>query len=112
MNNVSYKIHEKINNKNNKNINYNDLLVLVNNDLNIGFKIHNREIFLKKELEKIAGYYEISTRKKKKDHLIDDIIEFEINEDNFDITERRKLLWQYIEEIKNDRYLKKFLIFK
>ena len=39
--------------------------------------------YLKKDLVKICEYYKISTRKKKKGDLIDDIIEYELNPENF-----------------------------
>jgi hypothetical protein len=73
--------------------------------------IHFQENFLKKDLEKIADYYNISKRKKKKDELIEDIVIFELAKENTEIVNRRKILWFYIDEIKNDNYLSKFLIF-
>ena len=42
--------------------------------------------------------------------LVKDIILFEKNILNCEIVERRKILWYYIEEIKSDNYLSKFLI--
>ncbi len=93
-------------------IQYHDLINLVNDDINIALNIHYNENFLKKDLIMIAEYYEISIRKKRKTQLIKDIIDFETNEDNIFLVERRKQLWEYIEEIRNDRYLSKFLILK
>ena len=66
--------------------------------------------YKKKELEMIADYYNISKRKKRKDELIQDVIIFELDPNNIDITQRRKTLWFYIEEIKTDNYLRKYLI--
>ena len=67
--------------------------------------------YLKKDLVKICEYYNISVRKKKKADLIDDIIEYELNPDNFFMTERRKMLWDYIYELIEDEYLNKYIIF-
>lgn len=67
--------------------------------------------YLKKDLVKICEYYKISTRKKKKGDLIDDIIEYELNPENFLFTERRKMLWEYIYELIEDEYLNKYIIF-
>ena len=64
----------------------------------------------KKELERICDYYDISKRKKRKADLIQDIIIFEQDEGNSEIVNRRNELWYCIEQIKNDNYLKKFLI--
>ncbi len=66
--------------------------------------------FTKKELERICDYYEISKRKKRKADLIQDIIIFEQDQLNNEIVEKRTELWYCIEQIKNDKYLKKYLI--
>ena len=68
------------------------------------------ENYTMKELYHIANYYDISKRKKKKCELIDDIIEFELDEENNELVEQRKRLWFYVNEIKNDNYLSKFII--
>ena len=68
------------------------------------------ENFTMKELHHIANYYDISKRKKKKAELIDDIIAFELDDENKEIVETRKRLWFYLNEIKNDNYLSKFII--
>ena len=81
-----------------------------NMDEYIALEIDYNENYKKKELERIADYYEISKRKKRKQKLIEDIVIFEKDESNKEITERRKLLWYYMEEINNDNYLSKFLI--
>ena len=58
----------------------------------------------------IANYYDISKRKKRKAELIDDIVAFEIDNENCELVEQRKRLWFYLNEIKNDNYLSKFII--
>lgn len=65
--------------------------------------------FTVKELHHVANYYEITKRKKKKCELIDDIISFELNDENNEIVETRKRLWFYLSELKNDKYLSKFI---
>ena len=49
--------------------------------------------------------------KKKKDELIKDIVEFEEDELNTNVVNRRKELWFYIDELKSDKYLQKHIIF-
>ena len=66
--------------------------------------------YIKKDLEKIADYYEISKRKKRKDQLIEDIVLFEKDPVNVQKVYQRKKMWRYIEEIKKDKYLRQFLI--
>ena len=70
------------------------------------------ENYLKKDLVHIMNYYELSTRKKKKSEIIDDIIEFESQPENYFVVEHRKTLWYYLEELENDHYLSKFIIKK
>ena len=76
----------------------------------LSLEIDYNENYRKKELEKIMDYYELSKRKKRKEEIIQDIIIFESAEENQEIVNRRKTLWFYMEEIKNDNYLSKFLI--
>ena len=66
--------------------------------------------FIKKDLERIADYYGLSKRKKKKDELIEDIVIFEKDPINIEKVYQRKKMWKYIEEIKKDKYLRQFLI--
>ena len=76
----------------------------------IAAELDFNENYTKKQLEKIADYYQISKRKKRKQELIEEIVIFEKDISNYNITERRKTLWFYMSEIKNDNYLSKFLI--
>ena len=69
------------------------------------------ENYTKKQLDLIADYYKISKRKKRKHILIEDIVAFENNMENEEIVSQRKLMWFYVEQIKCDNYLSKFLIF-
>lgn len=76
----------------------------------IALEIEYQTNYIKKELERIAAYYDISKRKKRKDQLVEEIVIFEKDPENIEIVYRRKRLWSCIEEIKSDKYLSKFLI--
>ena len=76
----------------------------------VASELDYNENYTKKQLDRIADYYQIPKRKKKKAELVEEIVIFENDLSNYEITERRKLLWHYMEEIKNDNYLSKFLI--
>ena len=94
-------------------INEVDLLEITNESIMddyIASEINYQTNFTKKELERIADYYMISKRKKKKDELITDIVFFEKDSTNLMIVHKRKKLWAYMLEIKEDKYLRKFLI--
>lgn len=121
---MNYVIQEDNKNKINDVINYNDIIDLVNNldvsknnyenenyDDNWFALIYQYEAdYTKKELDKIADYYNISKRKKRKMELCEEIVIFEMSLENEDIVNHRKLMWFYFEEIKKDNYLKKFII--
>jgi len=76
----------------------------------IALEIDYQTNYIKKELERIADYYGISKRKKRKDQLVEEIVIFEKNPENIELVYRRKRLWSCIEEIRGDKYLSKFLI--
>lgn len=63
-----------------------------------------------KELRKIALYYELNIRKKNKSDLIESIVFFEMNKENIDIVDNRKLMWHYFETLKRDIFFKKYII--
>lgn len=67
--------------------------------------------FTVKMLSQILDYYGICKRKLKKMDMIEKIIEFEMNDENFELVDKRKKLWDYISELKNDTYLSKFILF-
>ena len=128
MNYVIQETEENIssNNENHKIVDYNEIVDLVNT-LDVSKNYYENESanyddnwfalvyeydtnYTKKELDKIADYYEISKRKKRKMDLCEDIVIFEMNPENADLVNHRKLMWFYFEEIKKDNYLKKFII--
>ena len=61
------------------------------------------------QLKHILKYYELSTRKKRKCEMIQDILFFEAEPMNDAIVIRRKYLWECVDEINSDPYLTKFL---
>ena len=123
-------INAEMTNKEETNVTYESLLDKVNNEAS-DFNEYNfddeggdgdyfdqitinecnySENYTKKQLELIADYYGIVKRKKKKQELIEEIVIFEQEPANIEITQKRKTLWFYMEEIKNDSFLQKFLI--
>ena len=123
-------INAEMTNKEETNVTYESLLDKVNNEAS-DFNEYNfddkggdgdyfdqitinecnySENYTKKQLELIADYYGIVKRKKKKQELIEEIVIFEQEPANIEMTQKRKTLWFYMEEIKNDSFLQKFLI--
>ncbi len=63
-----------------------------------------------KELKKIATYYKLEIRKKNKEALIESVVLFELNPENLDFVENRKLMWHYFETLKEDPFFRKYII--
>ena len=64
-----------------------------------------------KSLGQILDYYDISKRKMRKDEMVQMLVMFEEDPFNMEIVERRKRLWLHVEELKEDKYFSKFVIF-
>ena len=117
-NNISFLLQES-SNKKEDDITYDDLIqevdlleitAAISFDDMIAMELDYQTNYTKKQLDRICDYYSISKRKKKKHQLVEEIVQFEKNADNLTIVYQRKKLWGYIDEIKNDTYLRKFLI--
>jgi hypothetical protein len=84
-------------------------------DLMVPNIIHYHENFTIKELLLICDYYgiskEIKLNKCKKDIIIQILVDFETNYENRDIVSKRQNLWFYINELKNDKFMKKYILF-
>ena len=113
-----------ISSKQETSVTYDDLLKQVNtkaesmpqddmdlySDLYFAEVLDYKDNYTKKQLEFIAGYYDIKTRKKRKEELAEEIVIFEKADENNELVQRRKMMWFYIDEISNDSYLCKYLI--
>lgn len=122
MTNISCTITDICTGPNNNNINNNTIInirEMINSfdddDENIANEMVALEIFFSenytvKELQQIAGYYAISTRKLKKKELVQYIVEFEMDKSNYDMVSRRKMMYFYYEELKSDPFFKEYVI--
>ena len=67
-----------------------------------------------KELLLICEYYNIAkeakSKKYNKEELCNFLVEFELNPENNDIVLKRKNMWIYINELKNDKFMKKYVL--
>jgi hypothetical protein len=67
-----------------------------------------------KELMLICDYYgiakELKSNKCKKDAIIQILVDFESNPLNTDIVFKRQNMWFYMNEVKNDKFMKKFIL--
>jgi len=79
-------------------------------DLMVPNIIHYHENFTIKELLVICDYYGLKVNKCKKDTIVQILTHFETNYENDEIVSKRKTLWFYINELKNDKFMKKYLL--
>ena len=67
-----------------------------------------------KQLLLICDYYglskDVKVNKLKKQDVIEQIILFENNTDNIDVVIKRKEMWYFMNELKHDKFMKKFII--
>jgi len=89
-----------------------DMSTMQDDDIFVEMK--NYELnFNVKQLMLICEYYnmkDIRINKLKKQDIIEQIILFETNPENIEIVTKRKEMWYYIDELKNDKMMKRFVI--
>ena len=82
-------------------------------DLLLSRIIYYHENCTVKELTLICDYYDITKDLKKKytkDIIVHFLVEFESNPENKQVVIQRKNMWFYINELKNDKFMKKFVL--
>jgi hypothetical protein len=117
---ISYYINEI--EDNNSEVNINDILNEIENtevifdDFFIPQMIHYNENFTVKELMIICDYYgflkEIKSNRLNKEQIIQVIVDFEKNPSNMEIVFKRQNMWFYMNELKNDKCMKKYVIWQ
>jgi hypothetical protein len=87
-----------------------------NNEMDIYHIINYNENYTIKELLLICDYYgilkELKQNKCNKQQIITSLVNFELDPLNTEIVFRRKNMWFYINELKNDKFMKKFILWK
>ncbi len=85
-----------------------------NYDLTVPQMINYNENYTVKELLLICEYYgfakDLKTNKFNKEQIIEYLVSFESDISNTDIVFKRQNMWFYIGELKNDKFMKKFII--
>jgi hypothetical protein len=114
---ITYYLNEA--NEENNDINIEQILYEIENtelddELTVPQIINYNENFTVKELLLICEYYgfakDVKSNKFNKEEIINFLVEFEKNTNNSDIVFRRKNMWFYINELKNDKFMKKYVL--
>jgi hypothetical protein len=117
-NNIIFSL-EETNEQNNFDVN--DLLQEINEsefkldqDQILSQMIHYKENFNLKELLLMCEYYgiakDLKANKCNKDVIVQVLVEYESKPSLTEIVCRRKNLWFYMSELKNDKFMKKYVI--
>jgi len=116
---ISYYIEEIENNENEVDFNIEELMNNIeesdlDDELAIPHMINYHENFTVKELLLICEYYgfakDLKANKFNKEQIIDYLVAFETDIANTDIVFRRQNMWFHINELKNDKFMKKYVL--
>jgi hypothetical protein len=80
-------------------------------DIFFALEIEYNTNYTVKSLGQIFDYYDISKRKLRKDEMVQMLIMFEEDPENIEIVEKRKRMWSYVKELKEDEYFTKYILF-
>jgi hypothetical protein len=113
--NKNLTILDEFNNSELSNIEFNNYTnININNDSIIAMMKFYDLNFTIKQLLTICEYYgivkELKVNKSKKPDIINAIIIFENNPENSNIFFKRQQLWYFMEELKSDKFMKKFIM--
>jgi hypothetical protein len=118
--NIIFSLNEdEKNNGNDSEFDINEILeqfenANVNSDFMLPHIIHYSDNFTIKELLLICDYYgfgkELKSNKCNKDIIVQYLVEFEKNPLNNVIVSKRQNMWFYINELKNDKFMKKYVL--
>ena len=110
--NISFFIDDTSTNVSSEQLNVSDLLGDYENqteDYKMSQQLNYQLNMTVQQLLRICSYYGIAKGLNKcaKDIIISIIVEFESDEENATVVSRRRLMWRYIEELRNDKFMKK-----
>ena len=122
--NITFFLDDFIDDENEQQFNMNEVLhnfeniefenTEIYNDLLFPQTINYTENYTVKELLLICEYYgfakDLKNKKYNKREIANFLVEFEINPLNNDIVFKRKNMWFYINELKNDKFMKKYVL--
>lgn len=85
--------------------------ILFDGDSFIAKQLDYKDNYTLPEIKKIADYYEISTRKLRKEEIIQELVLFECDPNNAIVYLKRLQAWHWMKELKQDSKLKQFILF-
>ena len=116
MDNIFFSVKEKDDEKEKEVFDFNNLLndFSIVEDVKVSRMIDYNENYTVKELMLICDYYgiakELKQNKFNKNEIVQFLVMFEENPMNYDIVFKRRNVWFYIDELKKDKFMKKYVI--
>jgi len=116
---ISFLIEEVENSENEMDFNIEDLMNEIeatdmDTEMVVPHMINYHENYTVKELLLICEYYgfakDVKANKFNKEQIIDYVVAFETAIENADFVFRRQNMWFYMNELKNDKFMKKFVL--
>jgi capsular polysaccharide biosynthesis protein len=84
------------------------------NDIMVSHMVNYTENYTVKDLLLICDYYgfskELKINRRNKQQIINFLVSFETDSLNSDIVCKRKNMWFYVNELKNDKFMKKYVL--
>lgn len=101
-------------------INSDDLYMYYTNptdkDLHLSTSLYYMENYTIKELILICDYYgfskEIKANKLGKELIIQCLVDWELDMRNYKVVKQRQQMWHYINELKKDKFMKKYVLWQ
>ena len=101
-------------------INSDDLYMYYTNpfdkDLHLSTSLYYMENYTIKELILICDYYgfskEIKANKLGKELIIQCLVDWELDMRNYKVVKQRTQMWHYINELKKDKFMKKYVLWQ
>ena len=91
-----------------------DIALNTDDELKFPLMINYNENYTVKELLHICDYYGISkqlkAKKCNKETIVEILVDFETDPTNEQIVFKRQNMWFYMNELKNDKFMRKYII--
>jgi len=85
-------------------------------DLHLSTSLYYMENYTIKELILICDYYgfskEIKANKLGKELIIQCLVDWELDMRNYKVVKQRQQMWHYINELKKDKFMKKYVLWQ
>lgn len=80
-------------------------------DYILALESHYIDNYTVKQLDQILDFYKINKKGRRKQEAVRLLVQFENDERNVYIVNRRKLLWDYVQELKSEEFFDKRIFF-